>query len=82
MYDMNGFQRQLLDYFKEASYPLNPLSLCDLVGEEPYIVRRNVFYLVQQGFLEHKGYLTQINGLRPLYQITEKGLRTQINKEL
>ena len=70
---MNPLQRKLLAYFKDKTYPLNPLLLCETLGEEPYIVRRNVFYLVQHGFLEHHGYQTRINRMLPLYRITEKG---------
>lgn len=69
----NFRQKKILDFFKQRDYGFDPLLLCEFLHEEPYIIRRNVLYLVQQGLLEHKGYQTRINKLLPLYQITELG---------
>ena len=70
---MNHHQKMILEWFSKRDYALNPNLLYEVINQEPYILRRNVLYLVKNGFLEHKGYQTIMNKLFPLYQITEAG---------
>ncbi|MBD3254055.1 MAG: hypothetical protein GF383_03140 [Candidatus Lokiarchaeota archaeon] len=79
---MNPLQKKLLQFFKEKDYAINPLLVCEPLGQDPFIVRRNVMSLVQQGFLEHKGYLTRVNRLLPLYQITDHGKKRLGSKSI
>lgn len=73
---MNDLQKELLSYFKENEYAFNPYLLREPLNIDHYTLRRNIQYLAQKGFLEHKGYQTHINKLLPLYQITKKGRKS------
>ena len=70
---MNPLQQAILRTYKKLDYPFNPISLRDTLDIKPSILRRNAGYLAQKGFLKQEGFRTQVNGLVPLYRITERG---------